>query len=72
MERKRTFTEKIIVTCWNIIVFIGVAMFVLDFPYEICELFNLKETNILSLRIIAIVACIYLYFKTDEIKNKKQ
>ena len=68
MERKRTFTEKIIVQAWDIIVFLGVFMFALDFPFSICDLLNIKVT--FTLQILSLAGCVYLYGKSNDIKSE--
>jgi hypothetical protein len=68
MERERTFIEKLIVQAWDIIVFLGVFMFAIQIPYEICNFLNIKAT--FTIIILAIVGCIYLYGKSSEIKNR--
>lgn len=69
MKRERTFKEKLIIATWDMIVFIGVLMFALDVPYQICKFFDLKAT--FTLRVLTIAACIYLYGKSGDIKSRE-
>ena len=68
MERERTFIEKLIVQAWDIIVFLGVFLFALDFPFSICDLLNIKVT--FTLQILSLAGCVYLYGKSNDIKSR--
>lgn len=68
MERERSFTEKLIVKAWDIIVFIGIFIFALEFPFFICDLLNIKIS--FTLQILSLAGCVYLYGKSNDIKNR--
>ena len=70
MERERTFTEKLIVNAWDIIVFMSVFIFILEFPIYIWEIFNFNIKNIGLFRLPLIIGLLYLYGKSDDIKSR--
>ena len=68
MERERTFIEKLIINSWNTIVFLGVFMFALEFPFFIRDLLNIKVS--FTLQILSLAGCVYLYGKSNDIKRR--
>ena len=60
MERNNIFTSKFMDNICNTVVFLGVTMFAIDFPYYIGQLFNFNK-SIQELTIPAfVVLCAYI------------
>lgn len=60
MERDNIFTSKFMDNICNTIVFIGVTMFALDFPYYIWETFNFNNSNLGLARLVCLALCTYI------------
>lgn len=60
MESNNIFTSKLMDKICNTVVFIGVTMFTLDFPYYIWETFNFNKSNIGLARLVCMSLCAYI------------
>lgn len=60
MERDNIFTSKFMDNICNTIVFIGVTIFALDFPYYIWETFNFNNSNLGLARLVCLALCAYI------------
>lgn len=60
MERDNIFTSKFMDKICNTIVFFGVTLFALDFPYYIWETFNFNNSNLVLARLVCMAMCAYI------------